>query len=408
MNLREIRSYIFSGDIFYNRKIALLCWFGFALFGVYQGFAENGLNNYYIFKQVFYHTFNQQDLYTAYPAEYKDVNLYGLFFSLVIAPFALLPDKIGIICWILANAGLLLFAINKLPIPYKWKTFLLFLCSHELMLSSASAQVNPIICACIVLGFSYIQKQKEIYALFFIMMATFIKIYGIVGFAFFFFSKKRFSFIVWTLVWSGVFFFAPMVITSFSFLVKSYQDWPIALKAKNEKNILLTKDAIYQNISVTGMIRRIFYLPKLNDLAILVPAFSLFISQYFRFPYFNDLRLRLYILCSVLMATVLFSTGSESSTYIIVLPGMCIWFLLQPKTKWLILFFICMYALTTFAYSDIFTPWSRKHLYRPYSLKALPPFILWVIILIQIHTKQFLKAVHPLRSLYAIKQEQYV
>lgn len=45
-------------------------------------------NNFLVFKYVFWHTWNQTSLYAPYPAEYFDTNYYGPFFSLVIAPFA--------------------------------------------------------------------------------------------------------------------------------------------------------------------------------------------------------------------------------------------------------------------------------------------------------------------------------
>src|SRR3712207_8981993 len=53
-------------------------------------------NNYLIFRYVFWHTIEQKPLYAAYD-EYWDTNHYGPFFSLVIAPFALLPEWVGML-----------------------------------------------------------------------------------------------------------------------------------------------------------------------------------------------------------------------------------------------------------------------------------------------------------------------
>lgn len=356
---------------------------------------ENGFNNYLIYAHVFWHTVHQQNLYAAYPSEYLDVNLYGPFFSIVIAPFALLPVKVGAVAWVVASNLFLWFAFQKLPITDNWKKWLLLLCLHELMVANAMFQTNILVCACIILGFGYIQKNKEGYALFFILAATFIKIYGIVGFAFFFFSNRRLHFTGWAIVWSIVFFFAPLLITSYSFLIQSYHDWFGALVVKDASNTALGLHSIYQNISVMGMISRIFKLPHVNNAIILITAGALFISQLVYFTYWRDLRFRLYILSSLLIATVIFSTGAESSTYIIAMPGICIWYFLQPKTKAANIFFVAVFVLTTFAYSDLLTPWSRAHLYMPYSLKALPPLVLWLTILFQIHQKQFLKAMLP-------------
>lgn len=395
MNTAQVKKYIFSGGLFYNRKIAVLLWFILALLGARQALNGFGINNYLIFKSVYYHTIHAQNLYALYPSEYKDVNLYGPFFSLAIAPFTCFPDRIAAILWTLFSAGFLLFAFTKLPLQNKFQTALLFLCCHELMISCSSLQTNPLIAGCIILGFAYINRGKDFVALFFIMAAAFIKIYGIVGLAFFFFSKNKIRFILYAFTWSIILFFAPLLLTSFDFLLQTYSDWLLALREKNAKNVLPDPGSIYQNVSVTGMLHRIFKLPYLNDFFIVGSACILFLSQYLQYSFFKDIRFRLYLLCSVLLATVIFSTGSESSTYIIALPGICIWYLLQKKTKLVTTYFIIAFVCTTFAGTDVFTPWSRSHLFRPYSLKALLPFITWVIILIQIHMNQFLKIPFP-------------
>ena len=116
-----------------------------------------------------------------------------------------------------------------------------------------------------------------------------------------------------------------------------------------------------------------------------------FALQYLKFKYFKDLRFQLYLLCSVLITTIIFTTSAESPTYIIAFPAVCIWFVMQPPAKWVNAVFVFALLLTSFSYSDIFTPYVRDHIVRPYSLKALPCFILWMIIAVQIYTNQFLK-----------------
>jgi hypothetical protein len=53
--------------------------------------------------------------------------------------------------------------------------------------------------------------------------------------------------------------------------------------------------------------------------------------------------------------------------------------------------FIVAIFFSSFSYSDIFTPWLRTQIMMPYALKALGCFIVWVVIAVQIFTKQFLK-----------------
>jgi hypothetical protein len=186
------------------------------------------------------------------------------------------------------------------------------------------------------------------------------------------------------------FFVAPMVLAPPSFIIQSYKDWYDSLIFKANKNIYLKGNDL-QDISVMGMLRRIFNFTWLKDYHIIIPAFAAFMGQYFNYKYFSDLRFRLYILCSVLIFPVIFSNGSENPTYIIAFPAVCIWYVLQPPARWVNAVFVFALLLTSFSYSDIFTPYVRIHFIRPYSLKALPCFVVWVLITWQVYARQFLK-----------------
>jgi len=382
--------YFLSGVFLFNKRVAVFLWFGLSSLTVIQSILLNKLNNFIIYRNVFIHATQKANLYLPYPAEYNDVNLYGPIFSILIAPFAILPVALGAVCWVLANVTFLYYALSKLPLGDKYKNALVILCAHEMMNHSSWLQTNAFVCGCIVLGFVFTNQKKDIWALFFIMLATFTKIYGIAGLVFFLFSSKKPQFILWAVIWSGVFFVAPLLITDHTFLINSYHDWYLALQLKSAKNIDLSHQYYLQDISVMGMIRRIFF-NKLDNAFVLWTGGVLMLSQFVYFRYYSDLRYRLYVLCSVLIFTVIFSTGSESPTYIIALPGVVIWYILQQKTKALNTFFVFALLLTSFSYSDLFTPYFRKYIVMPYSLKALAPTIVWIIILVQVHLKQFLK-----------------
>ena len=53
-------------------------------------------NNYKIFEGVYWHAIEGLTLYGDHYPEYYDSNHYGVLFSLIIAPFALLPEWLGI------------------------------------------------------------------------------------------------------------------------------------------------------------------------------------------------------------------------------------------------------------------------------------------------------------------------
>jgi len=55
-------------------------------------------------------------LYAQYPLEFFDSNHYGPFFSIIIAPFAVLPHPLGLFFWQVLMALALFVAIRKLPL----------------------------------------------------------------------------------------------------------------------------------------------------------------------------------------------------------------------------------------------------------------------------------------------------
>lgn len=389
--LKKIKKWIFSGDFLSNKNLSLILWFGLPVYEiVHQLYSHYGLNIFIIYKSVFYHLLEKRNLYTVYPLEYYDVNLYGPVFSIVIAPFALIPFYLGYVLWSLFNVWVLYFAIIKLPIQKNWQITILILSSNEMMNNTSYCQVNPLIAALILLGFSYANKGKNGWALFFILLATFIKLYGIVGLAFFIFNDKKLSFIKWTIIWSAAFFILPMLLSNFNYIVNTYIDWFHAIINKSTKNILTDINNDSQDISVMGMIRRILHWPTFKTWWILLFAAILLCFQFMHIAYFKDLRFKLYILCSVCIAVVIFSTSSESPTYIIAFPLVCLWFLMQnPCIKNNIVLIFAL-LLTCFSYSDIFPSFVRDHIVRPYSLKALPCFFTWIIITFQLVKKEFL------------------
>jgi hypothetical protein len=229
---------------------------------------------------------------------------------LVIAPFALLPDSIGVLLWLLVSAVLLYFAVRKLPEAKN--IFILWFVAHELLTSLYMQQFNVAVVALILLTFIFIKNEKEPWAALMIMIGTFVKLYGIVGLAFFFFVKNKTKFVVSLAIWAVVLFVAPMLISSPEFIIQQYQDWWFSLSEKNALNQL----SLSQNVSFLGMIRKISGNVLYSDLLILVPGLVLFALPYLRINQYKHIGFQNFIVASVLMFTVLFSTGSESSTHI--------------------------------------------------------------------------------------------
>lgn len=332
-------------------------------------------NNFLIFKYVFWHTWNGTPLYLHYPQEFSDLNHYGPFFSLIIAPFAVIPHPLGLIFWLVIMSALLYWSIRALPLRQGQQIFIYWFCAHELLTALFMSQFNIIIAAIVIASFYCIQKEKDITAACFIMIGTFVKLYGIVGLAFFFFSRHKLKFVLALLGWGVLFFGLPMLISSPEYIIGQYKEWFICLTEKNADNMFSGGT----NQSLLGLVRKISHVATYSDLWLIIPGILLFCYPYLRIKQYRNVAFRYAYLASTLLFVVLFSTGSESSTYIIALLGVAIWYVTAPwqRNKWDIGLMIFAFILTSMSPSDLFPAYIRKHYVQPYALKALPCVIIW-------------------------------
>lgn len=365
----------FAKPFFHDRRTILWLWIALSVIAAVLKYNRTD-NNYRIFRGVFWHTLQCTSLYAEYPLEYYDVNHYGPFFSLVIAPFALMPIPLGLVFWCIALSLTLYFAITRSTFSSWQQMFVLWFCSETLLTSLFMQQFNIAIAAIIIASYALIEKERDFWAACLIVLGTFVKLYGIVGLAFFFFSRHKGKFVLSLLFWGVVLFVAPMIISSPGYVVSQYHEWFVCLVEKNGEN--LASEA--QNISALGMVRRVLGNPQYSDLLILAPALVLFALPYLRFKQWRNEGFRMTLLASVLLFTVLFSTGSESSSYIIALSGVCVWYFAAPWQRgkadiWLLVF---VFLLSSMGSSDLYPRVVKREYIQAYSLKALPCLIVWL------------------------------
>ena len=316
----------FHKPFFSNPRTLFGLWTLLAVVAGLTKIAPHRHNNFLIFRGVFWHTIQKLSLYDFYPTEYNDHNHYGPIFSLVIA-------------------------------------------------------------AIIIGSFAAIEKGREVTAAFLIVLGTFVKLYGVVGLAFFFFVKRKPRFILALIGWSVVCFVAPMLISSPEYVVGQYVEWYERLAAKNGENTF----SLMQNISLLGMIRKISGSASYSDLLVILPGLALFGLPYLRFGQYRHLAFRYAILSSVLLFVVLFSTGSESSTYIIPFAGIALWYATSPwkRSGWDVALLVFAFVLSSLSPSDLFPRSLREAYVLPYALKALPPTLIWLRLSYELLTRDY-------------------
>lgn len=344
------------------------------------------INNYLIYKNVFWHTFHQQNLYSLYPAEYMDKNHYGPLFSILIAPFAFLPNFMGATLWAMLNVWILFYAVQKLPVSSWGKNIILLIGLIETLTAIQNLQFNPMLCSWILLTYVFIKEGKVGLAAMLIVAGTFIKLYGIVGIPFIFFSKDYKKLIGYLLLWIFIFFCLPMFISSPEFVSKSYFDWYQVLLEKNLENISSYQNTKMTDISAMGFVKRVSGYYSLPNFYFTLPASILMFLPLYRFSKWKEVKFQLTYLAQVLIGLVIFSTSAESPTYVIAVVGFGIWYVLfAPKpSKWMYFLLLFVLVLTVFSPTDLFPRYVREEFVIKYALKALPCFIAWLVISFQL------------------------
>ena len=368
-----------------DRRILLGIWTLLSLVGMLK--LHRSHNNFLIFKGVYWHTVNGTSLYAAYPSEYSDVNHYGPLFSLIIAPFALLPEWAGMLLWLLFLSGWLFAAIYWSGLRKSQQVYIYWFCGFTLLTALFMQQFNIAIAAIILSSFFLIEKEHEGWAAFFIVLGTLVKLYGIGGLAFFLFSRHKLRLTLWLAVWSVILFLAPMAISSPDYVIGQYHEWFTCLVEKNTHNL----NSFAQNISLLGFVRRTTGHADYSDLWLIIPGMALFALPYLRFSQYKNLAFRETILASVLLFVILFSTGSEASGYVIALLGVCIWYTAAPwkRGKWAIALLVFVFILSGMGNCDLIPKTIRHDYIQTYALRALPISIVWLWLCYELCTKDY-------------------
>ncbi len=371
-----------------NPVFLFILWMAVALVCSLMLIPKETYSNYITFSQAFWHTISSLPLYIYYPEEQRDLFLYGISFTTLISPFALLPRQVGMVLWCLANCGFLYWAIKKLDLK-KWQFAVVILISvNDVFTSVLSQQYSIGITAMIIFSYVLIEKEKDFWAALMIVLGTMTKLYGIVGLAFFLFSKHKMKLTGGLVFWAVIVFLLPMLYASPEYVVHSYKEWFDVLVYKNGLN----QFSINQNISLLGMLHRITG-ASFSDLWIIVPGMILFALPYLRIRQYQYESFRFLFLSSALLFMVLFSTGTETYGYLTAMVAVGVWYVKTPTKAAtpilnLLLLIFCI-LLTSLSTTDLFPRFIRAEYVKPYALKALPCTLIWLKIVWEQLTQDF-------------------
>ncbi len=339
-----------------------------------SGARFSNYNNYIIFKQSFNHLTENKDLYILYPKEHWDLYKYTPSFSVLFAPFAVLPDLLGLTLWNLLNALLLFFAIKHLPgwLSENKKKFVLWFIVIELMTSIQNEQSNGLIAGLIIFAYVLLERKKILFATLLISIGIFIKPFGLVALPLLLLFPEKLKSILFTIGWSIILFFIPLLIVSYSQLIYLYGSWG---------NLLIADHSASVGLSVMGWLHTWFGLARSNTLYVTLLGVVLFCLPLFRFKMFNNNIYKLLLLSSILVWVIIFNHKAESPTFVIAIAGVALWYVSQQRNVINIGLLILAFIFASLSPTDIFPRFIRNEYVNPYMLKAVPCILIWFKIL---------------------------
>lgn len=329
-------------------------------------------NNYIIFKQSFEHLKHHQDLYQLYPEEHHDLYKYSPTFSLCFAPFAILPDWLGLTLWNLLNVMLLCFAVYQLPGgSEKQKGYMLLMVVIELITSIQNSQSNALMSGLLILMFSCLEQKRDILATFCLVFSVFIKLFSGLGILIFLFYPNTIRLLIYSLLWTILLFFIPLILVDFEYLLSAYKSWTILLA--------MDHDGSY-GFSIMGWLYTWFgyTAPKIG---LVIFGFLMLLTPFIKIGLYKNLKFRMLTLSSILIWIVIFNHKAESPTFIIAVMGIVIWFMHSVKSFVNITLLILVFVFTILSPTDLFPRFIRHDYFVPYVVKVFPCILVWLKVL---------------------------
>jgi hypothetical protein len=162
----------------------------------------------------------------------------------------------------------------------------------------------------------------------------------------------------------------PLTVTPPDQLLEQYTNW---------LQILKTDGTSRYGFSVFGLLHRWFHV-EISKWIVLATGLIIFCSAYIRRDLFREYGFRVLFLSSILIWVVLFNHAAESSSYIICMTGIGIWYFIQERNKFNTILVIAAFIIVSLLFTDI-TPLYYKHYLYHYYVKTIPVIIIWFRIL---------------------------
>jgi Glycosyltransferase family 87 len=346
-------------------------------------------NNFGIFQHSVIHFFQRLNMYIEYPKEHRDVFLYNPSFAVLFAPFGILPKPVGMTLWIAFSAFLFFITVRMLPLNDSSKVFIYYFTLIELVTALERCQTNPMIAILIMLAFISLENGHPFKATLFTNLGFFIKGYGAVSGIFYFLKKPNIRTFLYLAFWFLIIFALPLVYYSPKGLINLYQQWTDSLLHKFDKNSLTG------GVSLMGILVNLIKVPVTVKSIEIAGLVILLLTTIYLAIRRNYEQVKWLMLAYILIWVIIFNHAAESSTYVIAISGVAIWYLVSPQGYIEKALLILTFILTVLSPTDIFPDYLREKFVKPYALKALGPSLIWIYIQLSFFLPKKLVANEP-------------
>jgi glycosyl transferase family 87 len=325
-------------------------------------------NNYIIFRQSFVHLVGHQDLYTLYLNEHWDYFRYSPSFALAFGAFAWMPDLPGLLLWNTLNVAVLFLGWMMLPVlDDRVRLAAAWFAAVEVMTALQNAQSNVLLAGLLLLAFSFLERRQMAVAPLMIVIAAFTKLFGLVAFGLFLLYPEKKRFILFSALWGIVVALLPLAAVSPAELVRLYESWWRLSSMDYAGSV---------GLSVMAWLQSWFHLNPPRVIVMLVGV-ALFCWPLIQVDRYRDFNFRLLFLCNVLIWVVIFNYKAESSSYVIAICGVALWYFSRTRNRLDLALVSLAFILTCLSPTDVFPSSLSAAFFVPYSIKAVPCIVIW-------------------------------
>jgi hypothetical protein len=238
----------------------------------------------------------------------------------------------------------------------------------ELVVSMQHTQSNALVAALIIATFVALERERSWRAGFFVAAGFFLKGYGVAAGCLTLLYRRRARAIATSAAWSIALALLPLVVLSTAELTKAYRDW---LGVRGTFTVM-------RNMSIMRVVAQ-YISPSINPSAIQLAGLAIFLLPFARVAAWRDPRFRVRVLCSLLIAIVIFNNSAEPPTYVIAMAGAAIWYASEPSRpaldRWGTL---SLQLAITLISTDVYPRALRGVLAGPWTFKAVGCLLVWL------------------------------